>query len=116
MPAPMASDNGRFRLGFFTSAAVNVVLFQPTAENQAPTMATATRLSVPIVHIGWSGGYGCITQSPALRQKSVKFVCRAMSVDDQNPIITNPASEPTFATVKMFWTIFPIRNPRVLIQ
>ena len=77
MPAPRASESGKFRLGFFTSAAVKVMLFQASAEKSEPTIATPTSVSVPIVQIGWSGGYGCITHNPAFRQKSVKLVARA---------------------------------------
>src|ERR1700723_671288 len=102
IPVPNANDSGKFRLGFFTSAAVNVMLFQASAEKSAPTIATATRLIVPIVQIACSGGYGCITHRPALRQKSVKFACRAIIVDDQKPIMTRLASEPTLATVNTF--------------
>src|SRR6202044_2395093 len=99
IPAPSASESGKFRLGFFTSAAVNVMLFHASAENSEPTIATPISVNVPIVHIGWSGGYGCITQSPAIRQKSVKFAFRATSVENQNPSSTSAASDPTFATV-----------------
>src|SRR6202049_4101359 len=51
-PVPSASDSGRLRLGFFTSPAVNVTLFQASAENSEPTCATARIVSVPTITIG----------------------------------------------------------------
>ena len=46
-PVPSASDSGRFRLGFFTSPAVNVTLFQASAENNEPTWATPNATNNP---------------------------------------------------------------------
>ncbi len=37
MPVPMASESGKSRLGFLTSLAVKVTLFQASAENSDPT-------------------------------------------------------------------------------
>src|ERR1700693_270561 len=102
IPAPNASDSGRLRLGFFTSAAGKGMLFQASAEKSEPTMATPISVTFPIVQVGWSGGYGCITQRPAFRQKSVKFAVRATSVENQNPSSTSAASDPTLATVNTF--------------
>src|SRR5436189_5935525 len=47
-PVPRARDNGRFRRGSLTSAAVNVTLFQASAENREPTCATHTAINSPI--------------------------------------------------------------------
>src|SRR5580698_2160550 len=114
MPVPSASDSGKLRLGLRTSAAVKVTLFHASAEKSAPTMATPISVSVPILQIEPSGGYGCIVLSPAPRQKSVKFVERAMAVEYAKPSSTSAASEPTFATVKTFCTVLPTLRPRVL--
>src|SRR5437667_10738100 len=46
-PVPIASDRGRFRRGSLTSPAVNVTLFQASAENSEPTCATQTAISIP---------------------------------------------------------------------
>src|SRR5271170_7430047 len=46
-PVPSASDSGRLRLGFFTSPAVKVTLFQASAENSDPTWATARIVRTP---------------------------------------------------------------------
>ena len=99
---PKASESGRLRPGFFTSAAVKVTLFQASMAKSDPTIATPTSVSVPIIHVGLSGGYGCSTERPALRQKSVKFAARAAAVENQKPRSTSAASEPIFATVKIF--------------
>src|SRR5580700_4167952 len=102
MPVPSASERGRLRWGFLTSPAVKVTLFQASIEKSAPTMATPIRVIVLMVHVGESGGYGCITHKPALRQKSVKLTVRAASVENQKPRRTSIASAPVFATVKIF--------------
>src|SRR5579863_1691468 len=116
MPVPSASERGRLRLGFFTSAAVNVMLFHASMAKSEPTIATAIRVMVPTNHVGLSGGYGCVSERLALRQKSVKFAARAAAVENHIPSNTSAASEPIFATVKIFCTIEPSRRPRVLIQ
>src|SRR5215469_16818201 len=115
-PLPRASDNGRFRLGFLTSAAVKVTLFHASAANRAPTMATPTKVIVPMNQVGLSGGYGCWAPSEALRQKSVKFAERAAAVEKKTPRRARPAKAAAFATVNMFCTTFPKPSPRVFIQ
>src|SRR5439155_16703621 len=47
MPVPSTSESGRFRLGFFTSPAVKVTLFQASAEKSDPTWASAITVIVP---------------------------------------------------------------------
>src|SRR5215472_1886972 len=81
-----------------------------------PTEATPIKVSVPIDQTGLPGGYGCITKRPALRQKFVKFADFAAAVEKDRPKMTKAASEPIFATVKIFWTVLPRRSPLVLIQ
>jgi hypothetical protein len=51
-PVPNASESGKLRLGFFTSPAVKVTLFQASAENSEPTCATARIVRVPTITIG----------------------------------------------------------------
>ena len=112
-PEPSASDNGKLRLGFFTSAAVNVMLFQESDENSDPTIATATTETVPIIQVLCPGGYWCIVCHPALRQKPMKFPLRAASVAKNAPKAASAASVPAFATVNTFCTIDPTRSPCV---
>ena len=45
-PVPSASESGKLRLGFFTSPAVKVTLFQASAEKSEPTCATASTVKV----------------------------------------------------------------------
>src|ERR1700753_3381034 len=116
MPVPSASESGKLRLGLRTSAAVKVTLFHASAENSAPTIATPISVSVPMLQIEASGGYGCIAPSEAPRQKSVKLAECAADVEYAKPSNTRHASEPTFATVKTFCTTLPTPMPRVLIQ
>src|ERR1039458_8078443 len=85
VPVPSASDNGKFRFGFLTSPAVNVTLFQASIEKSEPTIATPTSVRVAIIHVGPSGGYGCIADNFAPRQKSVKFAVWAIAVLNPNP-------------------------------
>ena len=40
---------------------------------------------MPILHVGLSGGYGCINERHAPRQKSLKFAARASAVENQKP-------------------------------
>src|ERR1700730_6274300 len=116
MPVPKERDRGRLRLGFFTSAAVKGMLFQASTQNSAPTIATLTNEIVPIIHVGWSGGYQWEAERGALRQKSVNFAARATAVENQKTSRTRQASAPVLVTVKMFWMILPRRRPRVLVQ
>src|ERR1700732_3270695 len=44
---PNAIDNATSRLGFFTSAAVNPMLFQASAENSEPTCETPSATNNP---------------------------------------------------------------------
>ena len=47
MAVPTASETGISRLGFFTSPAVNVMLFQASAEKSDPTCETPNAISKP---------------------------------------------------------------------
>jgi len=47
MKTPSASDNGTLRRGFFTSPAVNVILFHASAANSDPTWATHSATNQP---------------------------------------------------------------------
>ncbi len=68
---------------------VNVTQSQASIEKSEPTIATPTNVSVPIIHCGLSGGYGCISDRPPLRQKSVKFACAQQSRRKEKPSRTS---------------------------
>ena len=105
MPVPKASESGRLRLGFFTSPAVNVTLFQASAEKSEPTWATARMVRVPTKAIGppTPTCTACCAPSPAFRQKSVKFAAIACAFLPMNsPRITSANSAEVLAKVKMF--------------
>src|SRR5258707_4823836 len=51
-PVPTANESGKLRLGFFTSPAVKVTLFQASADKSEPTCATARIVSVPTKTVG----------------------------------------------------------------
>ena len=115
----MASDKGKLRCGFFTSPAVNVTLFQASAENSDPTCATARIVSVPTSTIGppTPTCTACCAPSPAFCQKCpLKFAASACALRPMNnPNNTSPASAETLATVKMFWMIAPVLTPKMLM-
>ena len=46
-PVPATSERGRFRFGFLTSPAVNVMLFQASAAKSDPTCATQSAMKRP---------------------------------------------------------------------
>src|SRR5262249_24505472 len=47
MQVPSAKERGTFRCGFLTSPAVNVMLFQASAEKSEPTWATQRATNKP---------------------------------------------------------------------
>src|SRR5215471_15040282 len=106
----MARERGRLRLGFLTSPAVKVTLFQASAENRDPTWATAKMVRIP-------------TNGPAAvplaewgelnRQKSWKFAATACALRPTKiPAATNAASAETLAMVKIFCTVAPVLIPK----
>src|ERR1051326_1577307 len=110
-PVPMASERGRLRFGFFTSPAVNVTLFQASAEKSEPTCATARIVNTP------TNGPAAVplAECGRSRQKLPKFADIASALRaTKAPANTSPASADTLAMVKMFCTaaqnIFTIRS------
>ena len=103
MPVPMASARGRFRVGFCTSAAAKVTLFQASLENSEPTMAAPRT------------GITASDQSP-VPQKSEKLAA-AMSGcrKSVSPNSTSAASAPTLATLNTVWIAAPSVTPRMLV-
>ncbi len=113
-PVPSASDNGKFRLGFFTSPAVNVTLFHASAENSDPTCAIASTVSV---ETKTPAPTSCRVPRPELRQKfAPKFAATACAfLPRKIPKSTRPSSAETFAVVKTFWIKAPVFTPKILM-
>src|SRR6185295_16031600 len=110
---PAASESGMLRFGSFTSPAVNVMLFQASAENSEPTWATQKATSspsapAPAERAGTQEKPGRISAAPtrvhideklaeiaaALRPKKIPRKIRAMRAK-------------VLVKVKRFWMIFP---------
>ena len=103
---PSASDSGRLRLGFFTSPAVKVTLFQASAENSEPTCATASIVSVPTMTTGRRPDLNGVQRAQSRIVPEVRAKIRGQRLriaPQQNPNTTSPSSAETFAVVKIFW-------------
>ena len=115
MPVPSASDSGSVRRGFFTSPAVNVMLFQASDENSEPVWATHTATNSPKAVTAVRPG--TISTWPRGVQRSPKLAETAPAFHPATrPMTTSAASAPVFAVVKTFWTNLPYSSPRVLVH
>src|SRR5271155_765636 len=99
MPVPSASESGIFRRGFFTSPAVNVMLFQASAANSDPTCEThnATKSPYPVAALipAAMGTY------PTGDHISVNFArIPAALRQKRTPATISPASEAILHEVK----------------
>src|SRR4029434_6235607 len=108
-PVPKASDNGRLRRGFLTSPAVNVMLFQASAEKSEPTCATQTAINSPSAPP--------VADTDATNDRSdligdttpsvQKFVKLALSASPLRPInrprAISARRDSVFAEVNTFW-------------
>src|SRR5213078_2239421 len=84
-PVPKASDNGRLRRGFLTSPAVNVMLFQASAENSEPTCPTQIAINIPsapaVAETAPTNGRSDVIGEAALGvQKFAKLTCSASAL------------------------------------
>jgi hypothetical protein len=105
-PVPKASESGMLRRGSFTSPAVNVMLFQASAEKSEPVCATQMPTNRPNAVAAVKPG--TILQ-PAARRPEVAEVVgapRRVPADDDAEQIS-AMSAPVFAVVKTFWMILP---------
>src|SRR5439155_2169469 len=111
-----------FRRGSLTSPAVNVMLFQASAENSEPTCATENatiRPSSPPAAdtTGMKEKSGTIVAAARGAKAEAKLAATTSAfLPMRTPTTMSRASDSVFAEVKMFWMIFPILRPRVLIQ
>ncbi len=98
-----------FRRGFFTSPAVNVMLFHASAENSDPTCTTASTTSRFTITMGppTPTCTGCSECQPAFSQNRLqlapKFASHAVAFRPMvNASTTSAASEIAFAEVNTF--------------
>ena len=115
------SESGMFFLGFFTSPAVKVTLFQASAEKSEPTCTTAKITSRFTSTVGppTPTCTGCSELQPAFRQNSLqpapKFAEIAAAL---RPTVKasriRAARLSALAVVKTFWTSAPSLTPKML--
>src|ERR1017187_8405116 len=98
---PTKSDKGRLRLGLITSPPVKVTLFHASDENNGPTNATETNVSVAISQLA-----PC--QNPCVGVDGTGWLNA-----HQTPSTITPMRAATLRTVKTFWTPAPVRNPKM---
>src|ERR1035438_1312152 len=108
------------RLGFFTSPAVKVMLFQASAENSDPTCTTARITSRFTITVGppTPTCTGCSELQPAFFQNSLqlgpKLAPQAVML---RPIVNasriKPASDNALAVVNTFWISAPNWTPKI---
>ena len=105
-PVPSASDSGRLRLGFFTSPAVNVTLFQASAEKSDPTCATARMVRVPDHHHRPADSdlnrmlraqSGVVPEISEIRSEGLRVTSESEAKEQQVPAAPKP-----WRAVKMF--------------
>src|SRR6476660_8240464 len=101
MPVPSARESGKLRLGFLTSPAVNVTLFQASAENKDPTCATASTVNVLT---STPPPMSCKLPKLELRQKfPLKLAANAVAFRPTNKATaTNPNNAAAFEMVNTF--------------
>src|SRR3982074_1962117 len=73
---PAASEMGMSRRGFFTSAAVNPMLFQASAENSEPTCATPNSKNKP------NAPLAAVTVGTKLRKQIVQCPTTSLTLKD----------------------------------
>src|SRR5712692_2943531 len=119
-PVPKASDSGRLRRGSLTSPAVNVTLFQASAEKSEPTWATQTAINIPSAPpvadtVATNDKPDLIGEmAPIDVHKCAKLAVIASAFrPTKTPRTISATSDRVFAEVKMFWMILPSWRPRV---
>src|SRR5271168_3291430 len=109
---PNAIESATSRFGFFTSAAVNPMLFQASAENSEPTCATPNATSNPknpeaAETVGSKlfkkfapGSMGCWPRTCQKCEKLSEIAAAFLATNTQSKI--SPRSARIFAEVKIF--------------
>src|SRR6266853_4314200 len=112
---PTASESGTFRRGSFTSPAVNVMLFQASAEKSEPVCETQMAMNNPNAVAAETPGV--MSENPRVVQNCPKLSATAVRFQPRiRPTATSPTTAPIFAVVNTFWTMRPYSRPRVLVQ
>ena len=112
---PSASDNGMFRLGSFTSPAVNVMLFHASAEKSDPVCARQIATNSPNALTAVRPG----AMSTTFRGVHAlpKFSATTGALQPRSrPTAMSPSSAPVFVVVNTFWMMRPYSRPRVFVQ
>ena len=118
-PVPNNSESGMFRRGSRTSPAVNVMLFQASAEKSEPTWATQTAINIPSAlpvaeTAPMNPRSDVIGETAVGVQKFAKFACNAPALRPTKiPSTTSAMRESVFADVNTFWMSLPNERPRV---
>ena len=114
---PSASDSGMLRRGSFTSPAVNVMLFQASAEKSDPVCETQMR-DEQAERASAADRPGTMSTCAARRPEVAEVVGDrgVVPAEQQADAGSAPTSAPVFAVVKTFWMIWPYSRPRVLVQ
>src|SRR5215472_12307358 len=121
-PVPNKSARGRFRRGSRTSPAVNVILFQASAENKEPTCPTQIAINIPSAPpvaetVPMNGRSDVIGETDVGVQKFVKLACSASALHPTKmPNATTAMSDNVLAEVKTFWMSLPSSSPRVFTK
>src|SRR5580704_19274223 len=112
MTVPNAIESATSRFGFFTSAAVNPMLFHASAENSEPTCATPKATSNPnhpeaadtvgskLFRKFAPGSIGCSPRTCQKYEKLSAIAVAFLATNTQSKI--NPSSASIFAEVKIF--------------
>src|SRR5581483_9227208 len=112
-PVPNKSESGIFRRGSRTSPAVNVMLFQASAENSEPTCPTQIAITIPsapaVAETAPTNGKSDVIGEIAVGvQKFAKLAWSASALCPKKmPSTTNANSDSVFADVNTFWMILP---------
>ena len=113
---PNASDKGMFRLGSLTSPAVNVMLFQASAENSEPVWATQIPTNKPKADAAVNP-LPRSSSEPRTPQRLPKFACTTPEFQPTRiPSTIKPNNAASLAVVNVFWTSLPSFRPRVFMK
>jgi hypothetical protein len=113
---PNANASGILRFGSFTSPAVNVMLFQASAEKSEPVWATQIPTNKPNA-VAAVRPPPKSSSAPRTCQKFPKFArTTSLCQPIKTPSTINPKSAASFAVVNEFWTSLPSFNPRVFMN
>src|SRR5258706_13128305 len=101
MVVPGASESGTFLRGFFPSPAVNVMLFQASAEKSEPVCETQMAMNNPNAVAAETPGV--MAENPRVVQNCPKLSATAVGFQPRiRPTATSPTPAPTLPVVDTF--------------